>query len=74
MCTPNCPTCKAPLHVVRQSPHSMLNAEQFDAVKPGVWFCDRCNDPESHTGRKYWWNRQITESGQEVCNYHLGRE
>lgn len=48
-----CPNCSAYLKKVRYDPNSMLNADQFDAVKRGDWFCEKCAD-SGETYRYFW--------------------
>jgi hypothetical protein len=40
--TRRCPNCGGELERVRQGGSSYLNADQFDAVKCGDWWCERC--------------------------------
>lgn len=57
---PSCPTCGNSLLKVRQSSDSMLNAEQFAAVKAGDWYCETCPSNErGNTRYKYYWNREL---------------
>jgi uncharacterized protein YbaR (Trm112 family) len=56
---PPCPKCHQPLHTVRQSEHSMLNAYQFDAVKAGDWFCECHNNDRGNTPYAYFWNKEV---------------
>lgn len=52
-----CPKCSNPLQRVRQSVNSMLNAEQFDAIRSGDWFCD-CGGPDTD-GYRYFWQSEL---------------
>jgi hypothetical protein len=55
-----CPDCNSALQRVRQDEYSMLNSEQFDAVKAGDWFCTRCpSDGKARTGYRYFWNHDL---------------
>lgn len=59
---PVCPLCGGRLERVEQSPHSMLNKHQFDAVKAGDWYCRVC--PSNDRGQKplcYWWDSELPE-------------
>lgn len=53
-----CPTCKTALKEVVQDSHSLLNSDQFDALKPGDWYCETCAPDEGHN-YKYWRNSQV---------------
>ena len=62
MKNPVCPQCGTKLTPVEQSPLSSLNADQFDAVKAGDYFCPRC--PSNHRGiapHCYWWTNELPE-------------
>lgn len=53
-----CPKCKSVLKRVRNE--SLLNAEQFDSVKAGDWYCETC--PDNGRGKSklcYWWNAEL---------------
>jgi hypothetical protein len=50
-----CPNCKGSLETVRQS-NGMLNSDQFDSVKCGDYYCDKC--------RQYWWTRLVPSDRQ----------
>lgn len=54
-----CPSCGAPLYRVRQSSGSYLNADQFDAVRAGDWYCDKCSGTRGASGYRYYWNSEI---------------
>ena len=57
---PTCPQCQAILHRVRRGGDSPLNADQFDAVKAGDWYCSVCAGAEAkHTTYKYWWEKDL---------------
>lgn len=56
----NCPCCKQPLQKVKQSSNSMLNAEQFDSIKAGDWYCTTC--PSNGRGNSsfcYYWQHEV---------------
>lgn len=57
-----CPGCGNELEEVRQSPVSMLSAEQFDADRLGDWFCRHC-PPTAGTGSgvRYFWRKDLPE-------------
>ncbi len=55
-----CPDCGKPLEKVRQSATSPLNAEQFDAMKAGDFFCDACPSNERGNAQlRYFWKREL---------------
>ena len=54
-----CPQCGSDLWPVFQSPGSYLNADQFDAVRAGDWYCTVCPDPSTRTGFTYFWDRDL---------------
>lgn len=53
-----CPTCKTALKEVVQDSHSLLNSDQFDALKPGDWYCATCAPDEGYK-YKFWRNSQV---------------
>lgn len=58
---PACPGCGKPLQKVKQSPNSMLNAEQFDAVRAGDWFCETCpGNGRAAGGYRYFWDGDLS--------------
>ncbi len=57
--TPACPDCGNVLQPVVQSSTSMLNPDQFDAVKAGDWYCDNCKGTRAVSGFKYFWNKEL---------------
>lgn len=63
-----CPKCSQPLQRVRQSADSMLNAEQFAAIRSGDWFCD-CGGPDTD-GYRYFWQSELPAppKGEEVAS------
>lgn len=55
-----CPTCSKPLKIVRRSPGSPLNEDQFDSAKAGDYYCDSC--PSNNRGKAdlaYFWLREV---------------
>lgn len=65
---PNCPECGDKLKEVKQSPHSMLNSYQFDAVKAGEWECEneKCPgiekvhpDKLANNGHRCYWQDDL---------------
>jgi hypothetical protein len=62
MVNPVCPKCGRELERVRQSPTSPLNAEQFDAVKAGDWYCSVCpGNGRGHASFCYFWDSEIVK-------------
>lgn len=53
--SPACPHCGSPLGRVRRSSESMLNDEQFDAIRAGDWFCKCTTDGNGSAGYCYFW-------------------
>lgn len=59
---PACPGCGGTLRSVTQDAGSPLNADQFDAVRAGDWWCEKCPPSPTQEGRtnvRYWWNRDL---------------
>jgi hypothetical protein len=62
MTTVTCPSCKNPLQPVKQSPNSLLNAEQFDAIKVGDYYCETCpSNGRGKTNYCYYWTHELTK-------------
>lgn len=62
-----CPQCGGEIERVRQSEFSALNADQFDSVKAGDWFCVNC--PSNNRGQMplcYWWERELPDAIEYV--------
>lgn len=56
----NCPTCGKRLWRVTRDEDSMLNDEQFDAVRAGDWYCDSCpSNNRARTRYRYFWNHEL---------------
>lgn len=67
-----CPSCVAYLKKVRRDENSMLNAEQFDAVKLGDWFCDKCADHGEKY--RYFWDRDlVADASTQGAHERLAR-
>ena len=63
-----CPECKQKLKEVKQSQHSYLNSEQFDASKAGDWMCPnpKCPgikkihpDKLANNGHRCYWLHEL---------------
>jgi uncharacterized protein YbaR (Trm112 family) len=55
-----CPSCRNPLKAVTQSENSMLNEEQFNAVRAGDYYCDICpSNGRGDTEYKYYWENEL---------------
>lgn len=55
-----CPDCGKQLQKVTRSAGSPLNAEQFDAVRAGDWYCDACpGNGRGNTNLRYFWDREV---------------
>lgn len=61
MSKPLCPQCRTELSRVERGPESPLNEYQFDAVKAGDWYCDKClpNDRAQSNLYCYWWDHEV---------------
>ena len=62
---PICPECQAPLRQVFRPSDSMLNEEQFDAVKAGDYFCESCKGDRARSGYRYFWNRELANAAYQ---------
>lgn len=60
-----CPKCDGP--IVPVSGPAYLNSEQWDAVKAGDFICHTCEDPQTKTGRKYWFDRELRKELTRQC-------
>jgi len=67
---PRCPGCGGEVRKVRQDLNtSCLNADQFDAIRAGDYYCEAC--PDNGRGKSklcYWWEKEVTttaDSSQE---------
>lgn len=56
----SCPNCGGNLKVVCNYFGSMLNDEQFDAIKSGDYYCDYCHGNRGHSGFRYFWEKEIS--------------
>ena len=56
-----CPKCNGPLKEVTYQSNSMLNRDQFDAVRAGDFYCTSCKGSESSSGYKYFWLRELLQ-------------
>lgn len=59
-----CPVCAGPLERVSRPSGSALNADQFDAVKAGDWWCvvehpGQGNGLRSVAGGTYFWDHDL---------------
>ena len=56
----DCPKCGGKLNLVTQSSKSPLNEEQFDSIKAGDYYCDKCEgDRGKKTRHRYYWKREL---------------
>lgn len=61
---PTCPQCGGPLLKVRQPSESPWNADQFDSMKAGDYYCQHCPDNgRGKSGHCYWWERELPQLG-----------
>lgn len=54
---PKCPNCQQPLQWVKNS--GWMNEDQFDAVKPGDWFCECSSNGRGCAPYAYFWDREV---------------
>lgn len=50
-----CSVCQKPLKKVEQSPDSMLNEQQFAAIRAGDYYCEKCDGIVN----RYFWKKEI---------------
>lgn len=61
-----CPRCDKPLKAV--PPSKWLNAEQWEAVKAGDYFCDSCPSNDRGNGRfHYFWAAEVEAADRVKC-------
>lgn len=61
MCNPACPRCGCTLGKVTYPRDSMLNEEQFDAVRAGDWYCTVCpSNGRGNTSYRYFFDNELT--------------
>lgn len=58
----NCPQCGNPLYRVLNPSFSMLNDEQFAAVRAGDWYCSECKSDAAASGYKYYWDEDLPKN------------
>lgn len=59
-----CPQCGHALKPVTYHGGAMaLNREQWESVRAGDWYCEKCKSDASKTGYKYYWNHELTGDG-----------
>ena len=56
---PLCPSCGQELQEVRQPANSMLNSDQFDAIKAGDFFCEQCR---GNRDIAYFWRHELQQA------------
>ena len=71
---PQCPICKGPLKEVLYPSGSMLNREQFQAIRAGDFYCESCKGTEAASGYKYFWKKDLATAGycHESTGVHAG--
>jgi len=64
---PLCPGCRGNLKRVIQAEPQFLNPEQYDAIKAGDWYCDKCpasvgtsEKQPSTSAYAYFWDKDIS--------------
>ena len=53
-----CPVCNIQLMEVRQAEGSLLNEQQWAAVRAGDYYCQNC-PPDKDMRYKYWWKKEV---------------
>ena len=57
----SCPACGNALRLVKQSENSPLNEYQFDSVKAGDYYCEKCTGDQAQGSTfRYWWTRELS--------------
>lgn len=57
-----CPQCGGSVEKVRYPSDSMLNEYQWDSVRAGDWYCQKCPpNNRSNTKLCYWWDDEVTK-------------
>ena len=66
MSVPKCPQCSTELYKVFQSSPQMLNQYQFDAIKAGDYYCEKCpaNGRSKNNKYCYFWEHELGEIEQ----------
>jgi hypothetical protein len=54
-----CPKCGKELVEITYPFNSMLNEEQFDAVKAGDYYCEKCQASTLPNGCSYFWESEL---------------
>ena len=57
--SPRCPGCGAVLARVLRPAGSLLNEDQFRAVRAGDYVCDICIGTRGNTGLRYYWRAEL---------------
>lgn len=65
-----CPHCESELILVEQSPKSLLNEYQWEAIKAGDYYCPTCKPVEEGMKYRYFWKRELMEKDQ-LITYRL---
>lgn len=60
-----CPFCQGPLRPVLQPAGSMLNQDQFAAIRAGDYYCVQCKGEQSATGFRYFWRHELAALEEE---------
>lgn len=63
----HCPLCGGVLREVFYNPCSLLNRDQWQALRAGDFCCDTCPGDESWNGKKYFWRRELAPSERETA-------
>jgi hypothetical protein len=61
-----CPQCGKDLHKVCNPSDSLMNDNQFDAMRAGDWYCDNCpSNGRGNSPYAYFWDREVTTRQSE---------
>lgn len=64
---PLCPLCRRELFPVLQEPGSVINEDQFDAVRAGDYYCTSCpTNGRGNTGYRYFWKGELAPSASNA--------
>ena len=59
-----CPNCGGELGRVNRPFDSLLNDDQFDAIRAGDWYCTQCPEDigtahKAKSGYAYFWDKDV---------------
>ena len=69
----DCPKCGHPLFKVVRSDWSMLNEEQFRAIRAGDYVCEAgCKGDRGKSGLRYYWEHELPNNSIHSTNKNAG--